>query len=55
MSGKHQIWVYQCKNCGEKKETMDTKDYLESRMVEYPETFACCKNLNLEQTDQYFR
>lgn len=54
MSGKHQIFVYRCENCGEQKETMDTKDYLESRMEEYPD-ITCCDKPDLKQVDQYFR
>lgn len=55
MSGKHQIFVYRCRNCGKEEETMDTKDYLEKRMEKNPELYACCSNPDLKQVDQYFR
>jgi hypothetical protein len=55
MSGRHQIFVYECKNCGETRETMDTKDYLEDKMKEYPDIHACCEKPELEMKDQYFR
>jgi len=55
MSERHQIFVYRCSNCGNKKKTMDPKDYLESKMKDNPGTFACCEKPDLKQVDQYFR
>lgn len=55
MSGKHQIFVYRCKNCREKTKTMDSKNYVQHLMEDYPDTYSCCKNPELEITDQFFK
>jgi len=55
MSERHQILIYECSKCGEKRETMDTKDYLEDKMKEYPDVHAYCENPELEMKNQYFR
>jgi len=55
MSSKHQIYVYRCKTCLTKTETMDSRYYKENQMKEYPETYACCDNPELKEIDRYLR
>lgn len=49
MSGRHQIWVYRCQNCGEKEDTMDSKPEMVERKTD------CCQNPDYDLVDQYFR
>jgi len=57
MSSKHQVYVYECKNCGYHIETMDQREYLEKRMKDetYSHVKKCCDNIELEETDRYMR
>ena len=57
MSSKHQVYVYECQNCGYRKQTMDQIEYLEKRMNNetYSHVEKCCDNIELEEIDRYMR